>query len=284
MLLKSRRLLVFLAFALSALAFDFDDEEEPAPAARGAGAQPTFFDDESAGTTVALEHSFDGATFAPRGKLFYRDSRAGGVSRASVRVSQAKLSGDSLDEFQALLATGGHYTLRVPSVLNDPQSPPVFTSVSVCSLMASRFQERIQLSMAANGKVTALSYVLPVATAQCPTAGLPRLALDEVLFNTTISAHYPDEGAKIPAKVPEVGFLPAEAREALQRSQQATGGGEGGEGQPQQGGSFLRRYWMYILPAVIMLTMGGGEPPAQEGGGQGGGAARPAAAAAGKRK
>ena len=138
MLLKSRRLLVFLAFALSALAFDFDDEEEPAPAARGAGAQPTFFDDESAGTTVALEHSFDGATFAPRGKLFYRDSRAGGVSRASVRVSQAKLSGDSLDEFQALLATGGHYTLRVPSVLNDPQSPPVFTSVSVCSLMASR--------------------------------------------------------------------------------------------------------------------------------------------------
>jgi len=276
--------LVCIVWLVFVGAFDFDDEEPSPSDAHGSTTQPTFFDDEAAGTTVTLQHAFDGVNFKPRGKLFYRGT--GGLGRASARASQAKLSGDDLEQFQRRLTTGGHYTLRLPSVLNDAQSPPVFASVSVCSLMASRFQERLHLSMAANGRVTALSYLLPVATAQCPTSGLPRLALDEALFNTTIHVRFPDEGAKPLGKVPEVGFLPPDARAALQRSQQASGeGGEGGEGQPQQGGSFLRRYWMYILPAVIMLTMGGGEPPA-EGGDKAGGAARPAAAAAagGKRK
>ena len=80
--------------------------------------------------------------------------------------------------------------------------------------------------------MSGLSYILPVATAQCPTAGLPRypnphpnpnpnpspdpdpnpnptpnqaglprLALDEALFNTTITVAFPEEGAKPYGKV-----------------------------------------------------------------------------------
>ena len=281
------RLWLLLAAVQHCAAFDFDDDEEVPAVQGGSAAAPVFFDDDAAGMTVDLEHSFDGKTFSPRGKLFYRDT--GGAGRASARAAQAKLSGASLEEFQRLLTTGGQYTLRIPSVLNDAQSPPVFASVSVCSLMASRFEERLHLSLASSGRVSGLSYILPVASMRCPAAGLPRLALDEALFNTTVSVSFPDEGAKPLGRVPEHGFLPAEARAKLMKQQAANGGGEGGAGpgqEPQGGGSFLRRYWMYILPAVIMLSMGGGEPPAEGGdkAAAGGGAARPAAVAGGKRK
>ena len=49
--------------------------------------------------------------------------------------------------------------------------------------------------------MSGLSYILPVATAQCPTVGLPRLALDEALFNTTVTVAFPEEGAKPYGKV-----------------------------------------------------------------------------------
>jgi len=286
------RLWLLLAAFQYCASFDFDDDDvAPEKTVAGGSAAPVFFDDDGTGITVDLEHSFDGKTFSPRGKLFYRDSKShtgasGGAGRASARAAQAKLSGASLEEFQRLLKTGGHYTLRMPSVLSDAQSPPVLASVSVCSLMASRFEERLHLSLASSGRVSGLSYILPVATMQCPSAGLPRLALDEALFNTTVSASFPDEGAKPLGKVPDEGFLPPEARAKLQKQQAANGERGQGPGQePQANQSFLRRYWMYILPAVIMLSMGGGEPPAEGGDKAGGGAARPAAVAAGgKRK
>ena len=194
------RLWVLLAAVQHCAAFDFDDEEDVPTKGAGAAA-PAFFDDDATGLTVELEHSFDGKTFSPRGKLFYRDSKpytgvSGGAGRASARAAQTKLSGASLEEFQRLLTTGGYYTVRMPSVLSEPQSMPVFASVSVCSLMASKFEERLHLSLASSGRVSGLSYILPVATAQCPTAGLPRLALDEALFNTTVTLAFPEEGAK----------------------------------------------------------------------------------------
>jgi len=293
------RLWILLAAVQHCAAFDFDDEEDVPMKGAGGAAAPAFFDDDATGLTVELEHSFDGKTFSPRGKLFYRDSKpytgaSGGAGRASARAAQAKLSGVSMAEFQRLLTTGGYYTVRLPSVLSEPQSMPVFASVSVCSLMASKFEERLHLSLASSGRVSGISYILPVPTTQCPTAPLQRMALDEALFNTTVTVAFPEEGAKPHGKVPEHGFLPAEARAKLQRQQAANGGGPGGAGgeggapqDPAAGQSFLRRYSMYILPAVIMLSMGGGEPPAAEGGAAaaGGGAARPAAAAAGgKRK
>ena len=196
------RLWVLLAAVQHCAAFDFDDEDVEVPM-KGAGgtAAPAFFDDDATGLTVELEHSFDGKTFSPRGKLFYRDS----AGRASARAAQAKLSSESMAEFQRLLTTGGHYTVRMPSVLNEPQSMPVFASVSVCSLMASKFEERLHLSLASSGRVSGLSYILPVATTKCPTAGLPRLALDEALFNTTVTLAFPEEGAKPHGKVPEQG-------------------------------------------------------------------------------
>ena len=149
------RVWVLLAAVQHCAAFDFDEEEDVPTKGAGAAA-PAFFDDDATGLTVELEHSFDGKTFSPRGKLFYRDSKpytgvSGGAGRASARAAQAKLSGASLEEFQRLLTTGGYYTVRMPSVLSEPQSMPVFASVSVCSLMASKFEERLHLSLASSG-------------------------------------------------------------------------------------------------------------------------------------
>ena len=205
------RLWVLLAAVQHCAAFDFDDEEELPIKGAGGAAAPAFFDDDAAGLTVDLEHSFDGKTFSPRGKLFYRESKpytgaSGGAGRASARAAQAKLSGESMAELQRLLMTGGYYTVRMPSVLSEPQSMPVFASVSVCSLMASKFEERLHLSLGSSGRVSGISYILPVATTQCPTAGLPRLALDEALFNTTVTVAFPEEGAKPHGKVPDQGL------------------------------------------------------------------------------
>ena len=161
------RLWILLAVAQHCAAFDFDDEEDVPMKGAGGAAAPAFFDDDATGLTVELEHSFDGKTFSPRGKLFYRDSKpytgaSGGAGRASARAAQAKLSGVSMAEFQRLLTTGGYYTVRLPSVLSEPQSMPVFASVSVCSLMASKFEERLHLSLASSGRVSGISYILPV--------------------------------------------------------------------------------------------------------------------------
>ena len=107
-------------------------------------------------------------------------------------------------------------------------------------------------------------------------------ALDEVVFNTTSAMLFPEDGPKPLGKVHEASFLPPAAAAAAQQAQARANqggapgaggdGGEGGEPQPQQ--SFLRKYWMYILPVMVLMMAGGGP---EEGDGKGEG--RPAAAA-----
>ena len=109
--------------------------------------------------------------------------------------------------------------------------------------------------------------------ASCPAKGLPRLALDEVLFNTTVTVAFPDEGAKPLGKVPDMGFLPPAAQKAVQAEAGVGPDGEPKKAGEEQQGSFLRRYWMYILPAVLLMMSGGGEEP-PKGGGEGGGGAK----------
>ena len=114
-------------------------------------------------------------------------------------------------------------------------------------------------------RVIALSCTLPTVPPRCPTSSpLPRIALDEVVFNTTSAMLFPEDGPKPLGKVHEASFLPpaAAARAAGAGTRQpgvrrAGGdGGEGGEPQPQQ--SFLRKYWMYILPVMVLMMAGGG--------------------------
>ena len=189
--------------------FDFDDEEE-------ATQQAAFFSDD--GTSVEIQHAFGAGPWKPRGKLVYRDapSSGPGVMRATARALQGKLSGDDLDAFQALVAEGGYYRLRVPAVLNEPESTSyVIASASACALAASRFQEELQLSMSARGQVLGLSYLLPVVPPRCPTTGLPKIALDEQLFNTTVSVRFPAEGVRPLGKAHDASLLPAPAAAAV---------------------------------------------------------------------
>jgi len=277
-----RALLLSLALAL---AFDFDDEEDVAVDS----ASPAFFTGDAMGSSCTLEHSLGGKDFSVRGKLFYNNfaSVVANGGHVNARASQAKLSGDELDAILALAKAGGYYTLRLPSKLDDPSSPRVSTSVSACALVASRFQEQLQLSMSETGRLLALSYVVPTVPPTCAGAAMPRVPLDEVLFNTSVSMHFPEEGPKPVGKIHEAAFLPPAAAAAA-RAASSADGKEGAE-EPQPPQSFLRKYWMYILPAVLMLTFGGDGGAAEgEKGGEGGdaaasGAAKPAAASARRR-
>ena len=208
---------------------------------------------------------------------------------------------DGIENLKKLAAAGSFYTVSLPSVLTEPDSSPLYSSASACALLASRFEEHVQMTMSpGRDRVLAVSYTLPVVPARCPSpTPLPRVALDEVLFNTTASLHFPEEGPKPLGKVHEASFLPPAAAAAAGRAAQqaAAGGGGGGggaggevgpDGQPAPPQSFLRKYWMYILPVVVLMTMGGGEEPAGDGkggGGEGGGGgARPAAAGGAARR
>ena len=266
---------VLLLLLLSARGFDFEDEEEPAA---GAGESAWLGGDEDAGASSVLMHTVGGATPAARGTLVFKAPKGGG--KVAVRVTQARLEGEELDAVRALAKAGGVYSISLPSVLSDPESPPIYASTSACSLLASRFEEHLELTMSSKDRVLALSYYLPVVPPTCPTDSLPRLALDEVLFNTSATQVFPGEGPRPLGKIHDASFLPPAAAAAAQRAAAGAAGAEGKDGAAAGGApenqSFLRKYWMYILPVVLVLSMGGGEEPPGQGGG---GATRPAAGA-----
>lgn len=281
-------LLILAMFASPTRAFDFDDDEEDSA---GSG-QPSYFADD-AGLSVVLQHAFGDEAPQARGKLTFKPSKGTEQSggKVAIRVAQVKLEGAAVDAVKELAQKGGLYTVMLPSVLSDPESPPVFASTSACALLASRFEEHMVLIMDGKDRVAALSYTLPVVPPRCPTDGLPRLALDEVLFNTKATQHFPEEGPNPLGKIHDAAFLPPAAAAAAAKAARASNSeGKDGEEPPPENQSFLRKYWMYILPVVILLTMGGGEPPAEGGAGGGaasggggaggGGGARPAARAA----
>jgi len=267
-------------------AFDFDDEDLSSPGP----STPTFFDDEEQEmTTAMLMHIIGDKEPQPRNKLMFKSSKVveGTGGTVSVRVAQARLESADVDAVKELAKIGGYYTLMLPSVLSDPDSVPVLASASACALLASRFEEHLELTMGGKDRVLALSYTLPRVPSRCPSdKPLPRLALDEVLFNTTAHQIFPREGPRPLGKLHDASFLPPAAAAAAVKAAQASGAdGKAGEGgPPPENQSFLRKYWMYILPVVLVMSMGGGDPPPDGKGGEGGGDARPAAAAGGRRK
>jgi len=255
--MRSSLLVALALLASPAAAFDFDDEEDAAPAS---SSQPgSVADAGGAGTSVPLWHRLSTAAEATeRGQLFVR-SGIPGVGK-TVRASQAKLSASELEAVKAAARAGGFYTISVPSVLSNPSSPRVSASVSACALLASRFQDAVQLAMGSGDRVISIAYSLPVVPASCPTDGLPRVAEGEVLFNTVATLLLPKVGPAPIGKVHDASLLPAAAAAAVHRAATAGQGGQGGEGaEPPQQQSFLRKYWMYILPVVIAMSLGGGE-------------------------
>ena len=131
------RNLLLLCVALCAVptrGFDFDDDEEVA----SSSGQSAWFAADSEGMSVMLQHAIgDDQPPTPRGKLHFKAPKTSG--RVAVRVAQARLEGEAVDAIKALAKSGGVYTISLPSVLSDPDSPPVFASTSACALLASRW-------------------------------------------------------------------------------------------------------------------------------------------------
>lgn len=122
-MVRSLAFTLALALAVGAAGFDFDDEADvpAAGAAQAAAAQPKA---EVVSKSVPLQHRIgEAADFTERSKLWYRELATGGGLR--VRIAQGKLAGPELAAFEKLVQTGGFYTLKLPSVLDDASSPPV---------------------------------------------------------------------------------------------------------------------------------------------------------------
>ncbi|KAG8463701.1 hypothetical protein KFE25_003974 [Diacronema lutheri] len=283
------RLAAFAAvFLAQSKAFDFGDvETQPSDHAQASARPAAVFgtEDESMFT---LEHALaDGAhgerVWTKRATFSYREApRYVAVhtrQAAVVRLAPASLDEAELRAFGELVTEGNAYSIRVPSVLNDPASRPVVASVPACGLLRSHGAELLTLQIDTAGTVVALGYALPEAGAPCDpgTWQMP----SSLAFNTSVSVHAPVDGP-LPRGRPDAGAGPAG---------KGGGGGKGGESGGEEAAppkSFVQRYWYYILPAMVVMLLGGGDPPAEAGapgarpgvtgpgggGGGGGGAAR----------
>ncbi|KAJ1620049.1 hypothetical protein T492DRAFT_889336, partial [Pavlovales sp. CCMP2436] len=143
----------------SCAAFDIGDVDVPA---RGAAVP-----DE--GLTVALEHALsdgpDGArVWSKRSTLTYREaSRYAGLmtgSAATITLTPAAFSEAEAAAFKQLVAEGSAYSIRLPSILSQPNSPPVVASVPACALARARFAERLSLQLDTTAHVVSLGYAL----------------------------------------------------------------------------------------------------------------------------
>lgn len=118
----------------------------------------------------------------------------------------------------------------------------MYASVSVCALVASRFEESLELTLSPAGTITAMSYTVPRVPEACPSAALPKIMFDDVLFNTAVSVIYPPEGPKPIGQVNPASFVPAHAAQAMQQAAKAHADGTGGGAALRRGGGRESRY------------------------------------------
>ena len=144
---------IALSIPLSSTAFDFDDEDLSVPVS----SSPSHAGDDDVAelTSVVLSHAIGDVDLAPRNKLFFKPPKGAETVGGSVaiRVGQGRLDSTALEALKAVAKQGGVYTIALPSVLSDPNSPPVIASASACAILASRFEERLQLTMTSRDRV-----------------------------------------------------------------------------------------------------------------------------------
>eukprot|EP00961_Rhodomonas_salina_P048187 647079-Rhodomonas_salina.3 len=102
-----------------------------------------------------------GGTFKARCKLMYSALRSSGLKAkrtVSVKIDQTTFSPQDLAMLQELVDAGKHYVVRIPSDVNNPDSPKVSASVPACLLAASDFHEIFRVHVDAFGHIRGLWY------------------------------------------------------------------------------------------------------------------------------
>lgn len=260
----------------------------------------------------ALSVGADGErVWSKRGTMTYRESsRYASLQTGqpgAVQLEAAQLDGPALEAFGRLVAEGGAYSVRIPSVLGEPASAPVVASVPACALLRAGFAELFTLRGDGRRSVGSLTYALlhhtteqtcapgtwqvraghaaprqlhsrpplarPHAFAAAAAAALRAQLPASARFESRVAVRAPVEGP-VPRGRPAA---PAES----------AGGGEGGKDKPKGPQSLLLKYWYLVAPAMLFMMMGKEpEPPAAQqagqaavtgGGGGGGGGGRAAA-------
>jgi hypothetical protein len=138
--------------------------------------RPAVFGAAEQESTLVMEHALADAergerVWTKRATLVYRDAsqfvsyQSGQV--ASVQLGPAALEGAEAEAFKQLIEQGGAYSIRIPSVLTDPASPPVVASVPACALLRSGFKETLALQIDVAGHVVSLGYTVKDGVAEC---------------------------------------------------------------------------------------------------------------------
>ncbi|TMW59324.1 hypothetical protein Poli38472_004393 [Pythium oligandrum] len=220
-----------------------------------------------------LEHNIPskGAAFSKRGRVEIVFS-ASSVKPKVTFLDLPVLAETDIRHLETLLRKNQHYTLRVRSDPENPDSAYVVTSIPMCMLAGTRMREDLTFHLSDSGKLLAVEYLTPYVSAST-CAEYQKRELKNVKFAASASVLKPQNGPSPPKtisakqkKAPKVVKNPVKDEE--------------GEQPAEESQSFLRRYWYIILPLVVMSLFGsdpgpqgaptGGAPA----GGAGGGARR----------
>jgi hypothetical protein len=199
--------------------------------------------DQSQQVSIQLEHSFNGKDYSPKGVISFKNPNSflnvdERKIQNSVKFSPAQVSSADLAQ---LSSTNGLYYIRATT-----DKGVVFSSAKSCTVVASDLAETIGVNLDADGSVVGLDY--RPETYLC--ANNKKISAKQ--FNTEVDISYPRTGVKVMSE-----YMPTRVQE---------------EAKPAENqGSWLSRYWYYIVPFVAISLIGQFlNPPAAEGGGNAG--------------
>lgn len=92
---------------------------------------------------------------------------AGRPSGTVFQLHPSAMQDEEVDRMKTLIEAGGVYSIRIPSKLADPESPPIIASVDACSLALSSFKEHIVVHLDSVGSVLSVGYYVPSTAASC---------------------------------------------------------------------------------------------------------------------
>jgi hypothetical protein len=213
---------------------------------------------------VSIEHSLTGTdSWKPRSTLTYSVPKlvtAKSKRLVSLQVEQITFSQAELTELQKLVDAGRMYRLRVPSDINDINSPKVIASIHPCLLIASKFHEMLRVQVDQFGYIRGLWY--KARALDCPTGPI-KVPPSETPVITSISVDMEVRGPKLPSEpVTQADKSEEQMKHEETKSQ-----------------TFVSKYWYYIVGGVLLISlMGPDESPSgkkeSEAGGGGNGQRR----------
>eukprot|EP00029_Vermamoeba_vermiformis_P008850 TRINITY_DN4252_c0_g1_i1.p1 TRINITY_DN4252_c0_g1~~TRINITY_DN4252_c0_g1_i1.p1 ORF type:complete len:225 (+),score=18.65 TRINITY_DN4252_c0_g1_i1:37-711(+) len=196
--------------------------------------------------SIQIEHSFNGKDYFPKGVISFKNPNSflnvdERKIQNSVKFSPSQVSSADLAQ---LSSAEGLYYIRATT-----DKGIVFSSAKLCTLAASDLAETIGVNLDTDGAVIGLEY--RPETHSC----VSNKKISAKQFKTEVDVSFPRAAAKVMSE-----YMPARVQEEAKPAADQ--------------GSWLSRYWYYIVPFVAISLIGQFLSPPAEGGNGGQGAGR----------